>query len=239
MIDLHSHILYGIDDGSTSIEESIEILKKYEQIGINNIVLTPHYISDGEYKTNNKEKIKLFNILNDRKTKANIKINLYLGNEVYACNNIIELLEKDEIMSINNTKYILIEFPLFCENKEEYNIIHNIVLNGYIPIIAHPERYIYVQKDISILKEYIKLGALLQINKDSLFNKYGKSAKKTVKKIIKKRLATFIGTDIHSINNKIYSNDKLKRKIIRLSSKDYYNKITYENSYKTLNDKKN
>lgn len=235
MVDIHSHILNNIDDGSKSIEESIKILKEYEKINITDVVLTPHYIYEGNYQVDNKRKKGLFDKLNKKVKEENININLYLGNEIYANDNIIELLNDNKISSINNSKYLLIEFPIYVENKQSYNIIHNIVLSGYIPIIAHPERYKYVQRNFNILNEYIKLGALLQINKDSLFGKYGKEAKKIAKKMIKKRLVTTIGTDIHSINRTIYSTDKLKRKIIRLSNIEYCNRIIEENGVKIIN----
>jgi protein-tyrosine phosphatase len=236
MIDVHSHILFDIDDGSKSIEESIQILKEYEKNGINSIILTPHYIYEGIYQVTNKEKIKKYNELKNSIEKEKINIKVYLGNEIYACDNILQLLEEDKIMSLNNSRYVLIEFPIYVENKQSYNIIYNLVLSGYVPVIAHPERYKYVWEDFNILNKYIENGALLQINKDSFFGKYGKNAKKIVKKIIKKRLATCIGTDIHSINNTIFSNDKLKRKIIRLSNKEYCYRITLENSNKIIND---
>lgn len=234
MVDIHSHILYGIDDGCKDINESIKILKKYEQDGIKHVILTPHYINNGEYNTCNNEKIKLFNELNKKVKEENIKINIYLGNEIYITKDIISLLENNKIMGINNSKYLLIEFPIFDDNKQILNLIHNIVLSGYIPIIAHPERYIYVQKDINILNEYINLGALLQINKDSFFGKYGKGPKKAVKKIIKKQLATFIGTDIHSIDSEFYSNDKLKKTIKRFSNKKYAEELLELNGLKLL-----
>ena len=178
MVDIHSHILNNIDDGSKSIEESIRILKEYEKINITDVVLTPHYVYEGNYIIQNKEKEKLFNELKKNVQKEKININLYLGNEVYACDNVIDLLNENKISTINNSKYLLIEFPIYVEDKQQFNIIYNIVLSGYIPIIAHPERYKYVVKNFDILNEYINLGALLQINKDSLFGKYGKEAKK-------------------------------------------------------------
>ena len=176
MIDIHSHILYGIDDGSKTIEESILILKKCEQEGMKKIVLTPHYMENTNYNKNNKEKIKLFNNLKEEINKQNINIDLYLGNEVYANENILELIEKEEILTINNSRYLLIEFPLLNENLNDINIIYNLKLSNIIPIIAHPERYEYIT--IEKIKQYINMGALIQINKDSLFGYYGKKAKK-------------------------------------------------------------
>lgn len=231
MIDIHSHILYGIDDGSKTIEESILILKKCEQEGMKKIVLTPHYMENTNYNKNNKEKIKLFNNLKEEINKQNINIDLYLGNEVYANENILELIEKEEILTINNSRYLLIEFPLLNENLNDINIIYNLKLSNIIPIIAHPERYEYIT--IEKIKQYINMGALIQINKDSLFGYYGKKAKKIVKHLLKNKLVQFVGSDVHRIDD-VSSNLKLQKKIIKYTSMNYYNLITHENALKVL-----
>lgn len=231
MIDIHSHILYGIDDGSKTIEESIQILKRCEQEGIKKIVLTPHYMENTSYNKNNKEKIKLFNNLKEEINKQNINIDLYLGNEVYVNENILELIEKEEILTINNSKYLLIEFPLLNENLNDINIIYNLKLSNIIPIVAHPERYEYITMEK--IEQYINMGALIQINKDSLFGIYGKKAKKIVKHLLKNRLVHFIGSDIHRIND-VSNNLKLRKKVIKYTNLDYYNLIIYENALKML-----
>jgi len=231
MIDIHSHILYGIDDGSKNLEESIKILKKCEQEGIKKMILTPHYIENTNYNKNNKEKLDLFNNLKNEINKQNINIELYLGNEVYANENIQELIEKKEILTMNNSRYILIEFPLLNENFNDINIIYNLKLSNIIPIIAHPERYEYIT--LKKIEQYIDNGALIQMNKESLFGIYGKNAKKIATKMIKNKLVHFIGTDIHTIND-VSDNLKLRKKIIKYTNLDYYNLITYENANKML-----
>lgn len=237
MIDLHSHILYNIDDGSKNIDESIEIIKKYSENNINKIVLTPHYVVNSNYSVNNNEKIKKFNYLKEQVRNSNIDIELYIGNEVLITNNLIQLLEEKEIMTINNSRYLLIELPFINEDLNVENIIYDLKLSGYIPIIAHPERYIYIQKDITKIKKYIEVGALIQINKDSFFGKYGKKVFKTVKKIIKNELAHTVGTDVHSINDKFYSNSEFVKKLKKIASDNYINKILEENSNNILNNK--
>lgn len=229
-IDIHSHILNGIDDGSKTIEESINILKKCEELGIKKMILTPHYMENTNYNKNNKDKINIFNKLKLEAKKQNINIDLYLGNEVYANDNILELLEQEEIITLNSSKYILIEFPLLNENLNAKNIIYNLRLSNIIPVVAHPERYEYIT--IEKIEEYIKLGALIQINEESLLNHYGKKAKKIAKKLIKKRLVSFIGSDIHRIND-VNDSRKIKQKIIKYSNLEYYLEIQ-ENASKVI-----
>ncbi|MBE6159702.1 MAG: capsular biosynthesis protein [Lactobacillales bacterium] len=221
-IDIHSHILNGIDDGSRNIEESISILKKCEQEGISKIILTPHYMENTNYNKNNKEKTEIFNKLKKEVKKQNINIELYLGNEVYANDNILELLEQKEITTLNNSKYILIEFPLLNENLNDINIIYNLKLSNLIPIIAHPERYEYIT--IEKVEEYIKMGALIQINEGSLLKHYGRKPKKIAKKLLKKKLVHFIGSDIHRIRD-VNNSLKIKQKIVKYSSIDYYEQL--------------
>lgn len=230
-IDVHSHILYGIDDGSKTIEQSINILKKCEEEGINKMILTPHYIEDTNYNKNNKDKKGLFEKLKSEAQKQNINIELYLGNEVYANDNIVELLEKNEILTLNNSRYMLIEFPLLNENLNDINIIYNLKLSNITPIIAHPERYEYITIDKVI--KYIKLGAFIQINEGSLLNYYGKKAKKISKQLLKNRLVHFVGSDIHRIND-VNNALKIKKKIVRYSNLQYYLWIK-ENANKIIN----
>ena len=141
MKDLHSHILFGIDDGSNDISESISLLKSAEEQGITDLVLTPHYIEESKYTCNNEEKNKRFDELKQKAKENGISINLYLGNEVFMTENFLELLEKKEIQTINNTRYILFEFPMSNMLYNSKEILYNLVVSGYVPILAHPERY--------------------------------------------------------------------------------------------------
>ena len=106
MKDIHSHILYGIDDGSKSIDESILLLKEMEKNGVEELILTPHYIEDSKYNCNNNSKNKIFEELKKEVKKENIHIKLYLGNEVFITPRFIELLDKKEIQTLNNSTNI-------------------------------------------------------------------------------------------------------------------------------------
>jgi protein-tyrosine phosphatase len=138
MRDLHNHLLFGIDDGSRNIDESVELLKQMEEEHVTDIMLTPHYIIGSNYNANNAKKKKLLNEL-----KKKTKINLYYGNEVYIDNDVVEYIKKGEISTLNDSRYLLVEFPLNEKLDLAFTLIQNIIKCGYVPIIAHPERYHY------------------------------------------------------------------------------------------------
>lgn len=197
MIDLHSHICYGIDDGPENIEESKEILKKMANNGFTHIFLTPHYIENSNYICDNNKKEKILHKLEEYIRKEGLKLKLYLGNEVYLTDNCVELIKKGKIMPLNNSKYILIELPLLEKNPNTRSILHKIILNGYIPIIAHPERYEYLDRNFLYFKDLRELGVLFQGNYLSLFGKYGRKARKNLKKMLTLGIIDFLGSDIH------------------------------------------
>ena len=237
-IDIHSHILYGIDDGSKTLEESINIIKEHVMMGFTDIVLTPHYIENSKYETDNIEKQNILKELKQELKKQNIKINLYLGNEVFVNNNLEELIKKEEISTINNSRYLLIEFPMNEKPKDINNIIYELKIKGIIPIIAHPERYDYVEKNPNIVLEWIEEGALLQSNYGSIIGIYGSGPQKTIKKLLKKDLIDVLATDIHYPNNKIYLNiDKIRKKLNKLISEKRLIELTNTNPKKIIENK--
>lgn len=216
MKDIHSHILFSMDDGSKDLEESLEILKKAEKEGITDIMLTPHYIRSSNFSANNYDKVTRTNMLIQEVQKEGLKINLYLGNEVYIDDDILSLIKTGEIATLNGSRYILIELPFMNQVQNLKEIIFEIVRHGYIPIIAHPERYHFVQKNPDILEEYLEMGALFQGNYQSLWKRYGKKARKTLKILLKKDRIQFLASDIHKQTEK-YNSKKLYRKVLKLT----------------------
>lgn len=198
MLDIHSHILYGIDDGSRTKEESIELLRYLEEQGVEKIIVTPHYIENTKYEATISKKQKLIDELSK---KTSIK--LYIGNEVYFSDKTLELLRRKKLSCLNNSRYLLIELPMSSKIKDLDEMIFDLTISGVVPIIAHPERYLYVQKDITYLDKLKESGALFQSNYGSLTGNYGKSAEKAIKKLLKKGYVSFMGTDIHHIDHKI------------------------------------
>lgn len=236
MIDIHSHILYGIDDGSTDIEESIEIIKKLKQIGFHKIIATPHYIDNTEYVTGNKKKKEILNKLKKGLEISQIEIDLYLGNEIYLSEDILGKIATKKISTMNDSNYLLIELPLSEKVGHALDMLTNIQCKGYHIILAHPERYRIFQENPDKLNEYIEAGILLQGNIASLDGRYGQKAKKLCKKLVKKKSYFAMASDVHRSQSKFFDNfEKLKKKIIKWTDENYFRQIFVENPEKILN----
>ena len=220
MKDLHSHLIYGIDDGSVSIEESIKLLKKLEQEGVEEIILTPHYVENSRYVCNNREKKRLLKELQEKAKEEQINIKMYLGNEIYFTSNIKELIKKGEATTLNQGKYVLFEFPMRNYYNGTEEILSKLISNGYIPILAHPERYPRFQEYPDIAEEYLRMGVLFQGNIPSLFGKYGPKEKKLLKYYIKKGWISFLGTDTH--HDVSFKKKKLEKMLKRINKDENY-----------------
>ena len=191
MIDIHSHLVPGVDDGSQSIEESLRLLKQAEIEGITEIITTPHYMKNGDFRTKAAELVQRFNALKETYQGT---IKLHLGNELYIHPDLPELLEQGEILTLAESNYILVEFP-FYEYKEDYDeILYELSLKYQI-IIAHPERYSYVQDDPNFCLRWLKEGYLLQSNQNSLFKK---ETRKVLIPMIEHGFVSFIASDAHN-----------------------------------------
>ena len=232
MTDVHSHILFGIDDGSRTISESIELLKKLKSVGFNNVILTPHFILDSTYNSNYEANIKIYNELKERLLNENIDINIYLGNEIFIDKNVPTLLEKNIITSLNETKYVLVEFPMHNKLLNIEDMLYEIRSRGYEVVIAHPERYDVFKEDYSIVDTLREDGFLFQSNYSSILGYYGKDSIKLLKYMLKRHYIDFLGTDIHRIE-KTYVVDnfkKIEKHIIKITGSEYYNKIQANNN---------
>lgn len=232
MTDVHSHILFGIDDGSRTISESVELLKKLKSVGFNNVILTPHFILDSTYNSNYESNIKIYNELKERLISENIDINIYLGNEIFIDKNVPTLLEKNIITSLNGTKYVLVEFPMHNKLLNIEDMLYEIRSKGYEVVIAHPERYDAFKEDYSIVDTLREDGFLFQSNYSSILGYYGKDSIKLLKYMLKRHYIDFLGTDIHRIE-KTYVIDnfkKIEKHIIKITGSEYYNKIQANNN---------
>lgn len=227
MTDIHSHIIYGIDDGSKSIEESIELLKKMKDVGFTDVICTPHFIEDTEYSSENKEKLIKLDAIKDAIEYTNLDINVYLGNEVFINGNVVSNIKEGKIYPLNNTKYVLVEFPLHNKLLNINDILYEITHQGYIPIIAHPERYDAFKTDYKLVKALKDDGYLFQCNYSSILGKYGSDSKKLMKKMLKDHYVDYLGTDIHHIR-KTFTLDnfpKILKKITKYAGEEYLKEI--------------
>lgn len=234
MIDMHSHILPGIDDGSQDIEESIKMIKEAKNVGFTAIISTSHYIEES-YNFSKHEREELIKNVNEALEAENIDIKIYNGAEAYISTNLNELIKKEELPTINESKYLLMELPMHSEILYLDNIIYDLKTNGITPIIAHPERYSYVQKNPKILQDIINKGVLFQANYGSIIGRYGKDAEKTVKKLLKDSMIHFLGTDTHRSGTIYIQMDKILKKLEKLIGKEKLELLSTINPQKVLN----
>ena len=195
MVDIHCHALYEVDDGSKSLDQTIKMIKMAYDTGYDTICFTPHYMEDGYKSTRGLLEAKL-EVVRATLQLENINMNLCLGEEIYIFPDLAEKL--DEVITLNDSKYILIEIPL--NEKAEFldEVIYKLQSNGKTPILAHPERYLVSKEKYSFLENLAKKGVLLQINLNSLSGHYGIEAKKLAIKLLKDDMVQFIATDAHS-----------------------------------------
>ncbi len=229
MIDFHSHILPNVDDGSKSIEETKALLKEAKNIGIKKIVATSHYASQcfeiPEYKR--KEIIKELN------QEENIP-EIILGSEIFLTYNIINLLNEYKASTINNTNYILFELPLKESFPNLKFVINQLKENNYRLILAHPERYSVVQKNLNLLHELKDMGVIFQSNFGSILGIYGLKAKSTFKKMIKNNLIDLLGSDVHREKSIYPKIPQAIEKISKLVSHQQLENLIENNAEKIL-----
>lgn len=197
MIDIHSHLIYGVDDGAKTLEDSISIIKDMKNWGYTDLIITPHYITETVYTAPRQDnRIKLAKLQNRLKAEG-VDINLYLGNEIYIDREIENLLNSYQISPLADTKFLLVELPMSGEYDDYESILTSLILKGYRIVLAHPERYHSFQKDYRKIEYLYNNGVLLQCNLGSLNGKYGKKAEKLAKKLLKDDLVFTLATDIH------------------------------------------
>lgn len=228
MIDIHSHILPGVDDGAKNIEKAIEMAKIAEKNGINVIIATPHYI-EGENFNISKYNKEILGDLNKKLESEGLRVKILLGNEVFITPDIINLIKEEKVTTLNRSRYLLMELPMLDIPIYTEDIIYELRLKGIVPIIAHPERNKKIIEDPNILYEFIKLGALAQLNLPSILGYYGDEVKKTAEVLLKHDMVHLIGTDAHSTRRGFQKVKLAIDTISKIIGSYKLNKITNEN----------
>ena len=201
MIDIHSHILPGIDDGSKDMEMSIKMLRMAEAKGTKIIVATPHYIR-GIYENHYDEVAILHEELKQASKDAGINIEILLGQEIMLDKHSLKLCKEQKLRGINGTSYMLIEFPMDKLPKDALDLIYELRLLGIKPIMAHPERYQYMYEVPTTINDFVDEGCFFQINCGSLQGLFGKKVQSYAKLLVQQGLANFIASDAHTTNRR-------------------------------------
>lgn len=196
LVDIHNHILPGLDDGPKSIEEAVLLATNAVANGITHIIATPHH-HNGKYINSPSIVKEAVNNLNKELSKKDIPVEIFSGQEVYFYNSILEDLEKDLLTLANSGKYLLIELPRNHFPVSTFETLYKIQLRGYTPIIVHPERNTVLRKDKQKLYDLVNKGSLVQITASTLIGVQGRNLKKYTIDLIKHNLVHFISSDAH------------------------------------------
>ena len=226
MIDIHTHLLFGVDDGCKTIEDSVKMIESAFSNGITDIILTPHYSYLRKYTVNMETMNTNYLVLKEELKKRKIKMNLYLGSEIDQTNDIFDFLENKKCHTLNDTKYILVDFGMQKCRIDDY--CYELVVKGYTPIIAHPERYRYVT-DISDYKKWRSTGALIQVNAGSFYSAKDSQTKKMAKLALKHKLIDFIASDTHMNGKRFYYLKKIHQYVISKYGNKYADKVFIDN----------
>lgn len=201
MIDIHSHILPGVDDGAKTFEESLSMGKRAVEEGITTIVATPHH-QNGVY-TNEGEMIQeVVEELQSYFDEAGVPLTVLSGQEPRIHGDIIENLDDGSVLKVNGSDYVLIELPHDSVPEYTGRLLYEMQLAGYKPIVVHPERNTRIQEEPDILYEFVRKGAYSQLTAASVTGKFGKKVEKLSESLVKANLVHFIASDAHNTHSR-------------------------------------
>jgi protein-tyrosine phosphatase len=199
-VDFHSHLIPGIDDGSKSIEESMEIITFFQSLGVRKMITTPH-ISIDYYQNQHNDILERFQILKDAISSAGIKMELGVAAEYMIDDGFRTLMNNGGLLTFGNN-YLLVELSSFSEHPDFSPLIFDLQSSGYNVILAHPERYSFMQTNKEMYTKLKERDVIFQLNCLSLTNVYSAEVNKTAKWLIENKMIDFIGSDVHHASQK-------------------------------------
>ncbi len=199
IIDLHAHILPGVDDGSEDMADTREMLELAAESGVSTIVCTPHVNIPGQYENYwGPEMAGRMAALFRYIEKEQLGVRVLPGMEIFTTGDIAEKIRTGKVIPLNFTKYYLLEFGFRLDPAWMTERLAEVAELGVIPVIAHPERYACVQDDPDVVRDWLDLGCQLQINKASMFGKFGRGAWQAAGVLLSSELVTYVASDAHS-----------------------------------------
>ena len=221
MIDIHSHILPGIDDGAKTEADSIAMARAAVEEGIHTMIATPHH-KNGSFDNIRNNILTYTDILNALFIQEEIPLTLLAGQETRINGDMIQDLENGELLPLNNSRYLFVELPDDSVPRYTKQMLFDIQVAGFIPVIVHPERNIELMEHPNKLYDFVRTGALTQITAGSVLGKFGKNIQKFTHQLIDANLTHFIASDTHNTTSR-----KLWMKEAFQEVKDVYGIDTY------------
>lgn len=206
LIDIHSHVIFGVDDGAQSQEDTEELLKESYAQGVRTIIATPHR-RRGMFEADIEKIKENFKVVEELAKEISPDFNIYLGSEIFYKEGELSRIEEGKYPTLAETDYVLVEFSYEISFREMKKALNGIILLGLAPVVAHIERYACLEKDLTHIQELINMGCYMQVNaasvlKAKLIGDKHKHYKKRAKKYLDSELVHFIATDMHNMTTR-------------------------------------
>lgn len=228
-VDIHTHILPGVDDGAPDLAQAVALLKKAWEKGTGGVVLTPHF--RGRYRDNVAQKLQpVFEQLKQEAALQCPDMKLYLGSEVGYELDVSEKIADGTVLSLNGTRYVLLEFRDKAFRSRILEGTLEVLNYGYIPILAHVERYEAIRNKPDLAAELIHLGALIQINADSVMGRLGLRVKRCCRHLLRNHCVHFVATDAHDDRHRTPNLKACYGRILRKYGEDRAKALFYQNA---------
>jgi protein-tyrosine phosphatase len=203
LIDIHSHILPGVDDGAHTVEDSINMARLAVEEGITKIIATPHH-QNGKYINRKQDILKRVSELNRLLQNENIPLEVLPGQETRIYGELLEGLEKGDILPLNQSNYLFIELPSGHVPRYTEKLLFDVQLKGLTPVIVHPERNSEIIENPDKLLNLVKKGSLTQVTAGSITGHFGKKIQKFSFQLIESNLTHFVSSDAHNITTRSF-----------------------------------
>lgn len=229
MIDIHSHILPEVDDGSQSLQESLAMARMAVESGVTVMAATPHCADSGA-----REIYIAWKLLRQALKENHIPLKLLFGMEIFGTENTLKLLLEKKLFTLNGSCYPLVEFPFHSDGNQETRILRSLRKAGFCPVVAHPERYSYIQHDPEILNRWYRMGCVMQINRGSLMGRFGEQVQDVALELVERKFASVVASDAHSPQVRTPWMEDVQTLLSREFSPDYARLLLLENPARIL-----
>ncbi len=197
-VDIHSHLLPGIDDGSKTTFESIKMIKAYKKMGYKKLITTPHTMWH-RYKNTPEIILEKLEYLKDALVDHEVEMEIEAASEYYLDEHFAKLLADKKVLTFGKD-YLLFEMSYTRAPRDLREIVFDIKMAGYRPVLAHPERYIFMHEDFETYEELKDIGVLFQLNINSFAGQYSKNVQKVAKELSDRGMVDFLGSDVHKLS---------------------------------------
>lgn len=232
-LDIHCHILPKLDDGSGSLQESIKMLKMARRQNVISVIATPHY--SAQFKNDNPEKIqRLCKTLEEKAQEVvDPEFRIYPGQEIFYTDDILEKLNRGEILTMAGSRYVLVEFMPDVPYSQIFRAVTELVFAGYIPVLAHTERY-RALREPGRVEELTEMGAYMQMNYRRIGGKWYEETVRWCRKVLKEEKVHFLATDMHDLKYRYPATADAEMWMYKHLDRQYMRKICFKNAEKIL-----